>query len=179
MSYGPPPQYQPYMPQQQAPRPNRVRNGCLIAAGCVAGGIVLLIIIGAVLSAANKTAGNGNGTVAQSSPASTGTTPRVSSTAKPATTAKVLATFSGTGVENTAKFTVSGTWKLKWSYNCATLGSSGNFIVLEDGSAAGAVTVNELGNGGHGVTYGYNDSGRHYLDVNSECPWTVKVVGTR
>lgn len=177
MSYGPPTQYQPYAPQQQVPRPNRVRNGCLISAGSVAGFIVLLIVIGAVISAGSKPARNG----AASGP-SAGRTPgaSASTTAKPAAAAKpvVLATFKGTGTENTAKFTVSGTWKLTWSYNCAAFGQSGNFIVLTDDGGAGA-SVNELGMRGHGSTYAYGDSGRHYLAVNSECPWRIKVIGRR
>ncbi len=183
MSYGQPSPYQPYAPQPptRAPQPNRVRNGCLIAAGCVAGLIVLLIIIGAVLSAANKPTHNGAASQPASTP-STGSTPGTSATtrAKPAAAAKVLATFSGTGIENTPKFTVSGTWKLEWRYNCSAFGSQGNFAVLTDGGndPAGA-DVNELGNGGHGTTYAYGDSGRHYLAVDSECAWRVKVVGTR
>lgn len=181
MSYGQPSQYQPYPPQppMRSPRPNRVRNGCLIAAGSVAGFIVLLIIIGAVLSATSKPAHNG----AASQPAtSAGSTPGTSATAtaKPAAAAKVLATFSGTGIENTPKFTVSGTWKLEWRYNCSAFGTEGNFAVVTDGgNDPSGAEVNELGNGGHGTTYAYDDSGRHYLAVDSECSWRVKVVGTR
>lgn len=91
---------------------------------------------------------------------------------------RVIATFTGSGIQNTRKFTIggSGTWKLRWSYSCAAFGYSGNFIVSEDGSF-GAVDVNELGMHGHGSTYGYNDAGRHYLQVNSECDWRVRVIG--
>jgi hypothetical protein len=46
----------------------------------------------------------------------------------------VIARFAGSGVENTAQFSVagSGNWELRWSYNCASLGTSGNFIVNDD-----------------------------------------------
>jgi hypothetical protein len=38
-------------------------------------------------------------------------------------------------------------------------------------------SVNELGNGAHGSTYVYGDNGKHYLSVNSECSWRLKVIG--
>jgi hypothetical protein len=90
----------------------------------------------------------------------------------------VLARFSGSGAETTRRFTVpgSGNWALKWSYNCAALGSKGNFIVTEDQADMTGVSVNELGLQGHGVTHGYGDAGRHYLVVNSECAWSLTAV---
>jgi hypothetical protein len=91
----------------------------------------------------------------------------------------VIARFSGSGIQNTARFTIrgSGNWVLKWSYNCSNFGLSGNFIVSEDnmGDFNGA-SVNELGMSGHGQTHVYGDSGRHYLSVNSECNWKTAVV---
>jgi hypothetical protein len=66
-----------------------------------------------------------------------------------------------------------GNWALKWSYNCASLGSQGSFMVTEDQADASGVTVNELGLQGHGLTHAYSDAGRHYLVVNSECSWTL------
>jgi len=88
----------------------------------------------------------------------------------------VIAHFRGSGIENTSRFTTPSTWTLRWSYNCASFGQSGNFAVLENGGAAG-VTVNELGMHGHGTTHGYNDAGRHYLEVDSECSWSMKAIG--
>jgi hypothetical protein len=53
-------------------------------------------------------------------------------------------------------------------------------VVEEDGgSDMNGVTVNELGMGGLSSTYGYNDAGSHFLAVDSECSWTVKVIGVR
>jgi hypothetical protein len=91
----------------------------------------------------------------------------------------VLATFTGSGTETTTRFTVprSGDWELRWSYSCASLGSRGNFIVDEDhDSDLNGVTVNELGNGGNGVARVHGDAGRHYLDVSSECDWSMSAV---
>ncbi len=100
--------------------------------------------------------------------------------AAPATTApasgSTVATFSGSGIQNTSKFTVSDTWKLDYSY-WACPGGQGNFIVNEDGGEDfGGASVNQLGSGGSASTMGYGDSGTHYLSVNSECSWSVKVI---
>ena len=45
------------------------------------------------------------------------------------------------------------------------------------GSLDDSVNVNELGHHGHGHTFGYSDRGRHYLQVDSECSWRLKVIG--
>jgi hypothetical protein len=91
----------------------------------------------------------------------------------------VLARFSGSGAKTTRRFTVpgSGNWELKWSYDCASLGSKGHFAVTEDQAGTTGVTVNERGLHGRGVTHAYGDAGRHYLVVNSECAWRLTAVG--
>jgi hypothetical protein len=48
--------------------------------------------------------------------------------------------------------------------------------VTEDQADTAGGTANELGLQGHGVTHAYNDPGRHYLVVNSECPWSLTAV---
>jgi hypothetical protein len=91
--------------------------------------------------------------------------------------ARVIATFSGSGIENTPKFTVTSTWKLDYSFSCRNFGGSGNFIVSEDGgNDFNGVDVNDLAVSKTGSTWGYDDSGTHYLEINSECDWTVKVT---
>jgi len=95
----------------------------------------------------------------------------------PAGSSGTVATFSGSGIKNTPQFTVSDTWELEYSYDCSDDGGSGNFIVDEDGgSDLNGAGVNELGAGGSSSTMVYGDAGTHYLSINSECSWTVKVV---
>jgi hypothetical protein len=101
-----------------------------------------------------------------------GATPSASAAAR--TGARVIATFSGSGITNTARFTVSGTWRLDYSFNCSALGQAGNFIVMEDGSF-GAMAVDELAESKTGSSYADSDAGPHYLEIDSECSWTVKV----
>jgi len=91
----------------------------------------------------------------------------------------VLARFSGSGAKTTRRFTVpgSGNWELKWSYDCASLGSKGHFAVTEEQAGTTGVTINERVLHGRGVTHAYGDAGRHYLVVNSECAWRLTAVG--
>jgi hypothetical protein len=139
------------------------------------GGLVAAIIAISVLSS------HGGGSPA----ASSGSTPTTSSVTSPAAassspaaaaaTARTVATFSGSGIESTPKFTVTSTWKLDYSFSCTAFGQSGNFQVYEDGGFSG-VSVNDLSMGQSGSTWGYDDAGMHYLEINSECAWNVKVV---
>lgn len=92
------------------------------------------------------------------------------------TAAKTVATFSGSGITNTAQFTVSSTWKLDYSFDCSNFGYAGTFIVMEDGGLGGAMDVNALAVSKTGSSYAYDDAGTHYLEVNSECSWTLKVI---
>jgi hypothetical protein len=94
-----------------------------------------------------------------------------------AAVAKTVATFSGSGIQNTSKFTVTGTWKLSYSFDCTSFGYSGNFQVYEDGGDdLGGVSVNDLAMTKSSSTWAYDDGGTHYLEINSECSWTVKVI---
>jgi hypothetical protein len=72
---------------------------------------------------------------------------------------------------------VTDTWKLDYSFDCSSFETSGDFIVNEDGgSDFSGASVNQLGTGKSGSTYAYGDAGTHYLQINSECSWSVKVI---
>jgi hypothetical protein len=167
-------QQQPYQPYghdpRYAPRPRRKHTGRNVLLG--AGGALMLLII-IIVAAAPKSPPSPASS--SSAPAQTQAAAPAHSTAPAAAVAKTVATFSGSGITNTAKFTVSSTWELKYSFDCSNFGESGNFIVMEDGSF-GALSVNVLSLKKAGSSYAYNDAGTHYLEVNSECAWTVKVV---
>lgn len=168
-----------YQPQYQPPRQRRRSHGLRNAFLAVASIIILIIVIAGVGAAISggKTSGSASSPAASQPPASgTATAPATASRAT------VLATFTGSGDETTRKFTIGGdgTWKLDWSYSCAAFGQSGNFIVSGDGgNDVNGVNVNELGNDGKGGTWAYSDAGSHYLSVNSECSWHVRVIGVK
>lgn len=168
------PQYQPPQPQyapqppQQAPRKSRKGIAFL---GC--GGLFALFVIIAVVAGSHSSSSSAPPAV-QSSAA----VPPVHSAAPAkAPAAKTVATFSGSGTQKTAPFTATSTWVLSYSFDCSSFGYKGNFQVFTDGgSDFNGVSVNDLAMSKSASTYAYNDAGTHYLEVNSECSWTMKVI---
>lgn len=167
---------QPYYPPRQPVPPRRGnRTGLTVLLG-VCGGIFAIVVIAAAASS-SPSASAPAATRAQSAAGVRPTTAAHSAAAPAPPAAKTVATFSGNGTENTAQFTVTGTWKLDYSFNCSDFGGQGNFQVFEDGGQdLNGVEVNALSTGQSGSTMAYGDGGTHYLEVNSECAWTVKVI---
>jgi hypothetical protein len=89
-----------------------------------------------------------------------------------------------TGLDHSAPFQVnSGTLTARYSYDCSSYGSQGNFIAdVEAGNQSSMdsddqTVANALGEGGSAVTTIYpQDVGSDYhLAVDSECNWSVTV----
>ncbi len=166
MSYGPP---MPAAPQPK--KPSMVKWGC---GGCLAV-VVLIVIVAAVVSVASgggSKAGGSND--AENAPAA-----RASSTGKPAREAaapkpRAVLTDHGDGIKDTASFTVSGDWELKYSYDCSSFGQAGNFQVYED-YPDGDILANALAKKGAAVTHEH-DGGKHWLKISSECDWKITVI---
>lgn len=139
------------------------------------GALVVLIVIIAV--ATSKGSGSDTAAPAASSaPAASAAAAKPAQSAK-AAVARTVATFTGSGQSNTPRFTVTATWKLVYSFSCEAFGQSGNFQVYEDGgSDFNGVSVNDLAMSKSATTWAYNDAGAHYLQVNSECSWKMKVI---
>lgn len=160
-------------------RPHRTRN---IVLG-VFGFIAVLIIAGAVSAHQN----NSSSPSASSGPQVTtepiaADSPSASPTAPSAP--EVILRMSGNSIQNSAPFKVtSGTLTVRYSYDCASYGSQGNFIAdLETGNQNASdyddqTIANALGMSGSDVTTIYpQDVGQDYhLAVDSECDWTVVV----
>lgn len=166
-------------PQWAAPQPppKKKRRGLKIALGVVGG----LIIIGIISSAASG--GGKKDDTADNTPATTPATAPTTTTAKAAAPAKpkpapkpvTVLTEHGTGIKNTVKFTVHDDWDLTYTYNCSNFGMQGNFAVTGMGGDFPNVMVNELDTKGSDTTH-QHDGGTMYLQINSECAWTIKVV---
>jgi len=83
--------------------------------------------------------------------------------------------INGSGIHSTETISVNSEWELDWSYDCSNFSDgTGNFAVMVDGDVS-AVAVNQLGGGDSGTEY-MHQGGNIYLEINSECSWTVKVV---
>lgn len=181
--YGQFPPQEPWRPSwQQYPqeegyrlpgsRPPRRRHwGRYIVAGAAAL-IVMAGIAGRVAGSNGSTAVSPGAQAAASSAAAASP----AAAAKPAGP-RTVAAFSGSGIQNTPRFTVTATWKLVYSFSCAAFGQAGNFIIDEDGgNDISGVSVNDMAVSKSASTWGYDDAGTHYLAINSECSWNVKVV---
>jgi hypothetical protein len=143
-----------------------VLTGFLAAAG-------LVFVVGVFAAAASPSSSTAPPAATQTQAAA----PARSAAETTAAAAKTVALFSGSGIQNTARFTVTGTWKLAYSFNCSSFGYAGNFQVYEDGgSDFSGLSVNDLAMSKTSSTWAYNDAGTHYLEINSECSWTVKVI---
>jgi len=86
----------------------------------------------------------------------------------------VLYSKTGTGIGSTPDFTTGAEWQVQYTFDCAGFGQQGNFAVTDD---TGDVLVNALAANGSDVAYVHASPGTHSLDINSECDWTVKVIG--
>lgn len=181
---------QPQQPSGWGPAPEPPKKKHLarnIVLGVV-GAVVLIGIIGAATGSGGKkdddkstaAAPSATATTEQpadapgteaAAPATTATKPAP----KPKPKAKTVLTESGDGIKTTVKFHVSGDWDLHYTYDCSNFGTSGNFIVTTGGTDFPMPLANELGANGSEVTH-QHDGGTLYLEVNSECSWTVKVV---
>ena len=179
--YRPPPQqHRPPGPPPSHRGGNPRRHGASKIILGVFGVIVVIIIITAVASngrnSPNTPAGSSSSRQQHaSSPAAAPPAPHVPQT---------LINFSGSGIRNSAPFTVgSGPVTVHYSYDCSSNGSEGNFsadLLYGNQSSLNSddqPIANELGTGGSQTTTVYpQDPGqRYYLSVDSECSWSVKV----
>jgi hypothetical protein len=91
---------------------------------------------------------------------------------------KVLFQQAGSGTASSQNFTAPTNWNVTWTYDCSAFGSEGNFQVLVSQAGTGSMAsledtpVNQLGPKGSGVQH-YHYGGKLYLEMNSECTWTV------
>lgn len=174
---GPPPGWGQ---QQPVPKKKRGRAGCLGCAGVL--GVVLVIGV-----AANAVKSNGSSTAspavashpaaqpAAQAPASRTPAPQAPAPQAPppaAAAPAVVLKAAGSGIKNTAQFTVGDQWTLAYTVDCSAFGQSGNFIISDEN---GMPLVNEIKDKDSGSSPQY-DAGTHHLEIDSECAWTVTVT---
>ena len=186
-----PPAYYPMPPVPQQHRTVRRQTAVLIGAGA--------LVLGLAIGGAAENGGKKNATTAAGSPAAATTTVTtgahssapaaapaavtVTVTAKPSAPAAaptatapasaVVLTTSGNGMKQTKSFTTGPDWAVTYTFDCSSFGSTGNFIVDEGN---GNSIANSLAAKGGDTSYQHGDPGQHYLSVDSECDWTLKVV---
>lgn len=139
------------------------------------GAFFVLLIAYAILTPSSKTV---------QSPATAQSTPATQRTDEGSTSIgqvpRSLLKLSGSGTKSTQTVTVPGEWQLAWKYDCSNFGvPQGNFIVSiynSDGTPSEAGLVNQIGRSGSDTEY-YHQGGTVYFVVNSECRWSIHVIG--
>ena len=164
----PPPPPTPALPTRQRSGPSWP-VALLIAAGALVFGGLFGIGVGSTTQSNNPSSAN-----------AANQSPSPSASPVPSPSPRVLLNVKGSGTKTTQKFTTSGDdWDLARTYNCASFGGRGNFIVdvkNGDGSPSDNQGVNQLGATGADTEH-FHSGGTFYLEVVSECSWTVKAIG--
>lgn len=167
------------------PVPEKKKRGHGVLWAVLGGGggglaLILIIVIAVAASPGGQPTKTHKSQPVASAPSPTATpapTPTPTAKPKPAPAAPrvILAPMSGNGTANTGTFSAPNHWKLVYSYDCSSLGSSGNFqVFLYKGDDLVNILANELGDGvtNKSVDQYTGGSGLH-LEVNSECSWTI------
>jgi hypothetical protein len=173
--YGPPPgqggfsNYQPPQPPPQPPKKKRTGRNVVLA-------IIAVIVVIAIATSA----GGGSGSSSNTAKPATGESTSSAKSDSGTKAGTVLLSLTGSGTKQTQKFTTgSDDWDVAYTYDCSNFGGTGNFILTptgEDGAPSFTNTgINDLGAGKSDVTH-YHHGGTYFLDINSECKWTVKVT---
>ena len=176
----------PYVsPQRSQPKPT-IRRRTAILTGV--GGLVLGLAIGAASQSTSKTSNTAAGTPSTTTTVTATVTaqnaaPAVAHTSAapppaPSTTdapkPAVVFTTSGDGIKKTQSFTTGANWSVAYTFDCSNAGGQGNSMLQVDGDL-GDMLANALAAKGADTSYEHDAAGSHYLSVNSECNWTLKV----
>jgi hypothetical protein len=85
---------------------------------------------------------------------------------------------SGSGMHTTQKISLTSDWDLKWSFDCSNFGMPANFAVdtKERETDAADIILNQSGKYGKGVEHLHNGGDKLFLEVVSECNWSIEAV---
>ena len=167
------------------PTPPRKKRIGLIILGVVGALAVVCCGIGAIAVATSpdKTTINqpalGGPSNAPQAAATTAAAAAPTRAAPPPAPKTLYGPLTGSGIKKSATFTTPAEWTFQYTYDCSNFGSKGNFQVMEYDAAGhlSDILVNELDKAGQDSVPQHADAGGHYLEINSECKWTVTVVG--
>lgn len=171
-----PPAPQGPPPPPAPPSPPRTGNTAWKVLAGLGGFVIVIFVFSLAAHRADRTPSTGYVDTGASSAMVAATSKPASHAASAATPGRAIATFTGSGIENTPKFTVTATWKLDYTFDCSSFGGQGNFQVFEDGGKDTSLVVNILAASDTASAYAYDDAGTHYLEITSECAWTVQVM---
>lgn len=81
--------------------------------------------------------------------------------------------LSGTG-DRDLTFQSVGAWNIRWSFDCASLGKTGEFTLRVDGAKG---STHQVGSGsgmqGNGTVSNRSEDGSFTLSIRSDCQWHI------
>lgn len=167
------------MPVTETPPQGRRGSGLVIALSVVLSGI-LLAGIGFALH--DRREDQRNAITGQPQPAPPGAA--AGGVAGPPVMPNVVASAmllmaQGDGTARTALFTTGDNWTLAFGFDCAHHGGSGRFTagLYSPAGQLQAVPVDTSGQQGGSTVAVHSPGGQHYLEVTTECVWTLTVPG--
>ena len=154
--------------------------------------VVVVLLLAAAGASGNTSKANPNASAAAvaSQPSAAVTPAPTQAAATPAPTqaaAVTLLSLTGNGIKTSKSFSATGdSVDVVYTFNCASFGQTGNFQIMFYGASPFGPTMpdilaNALALKGGDTTTEYLNgaSGPFHVEINSECAWAVKVVGTR
>ncbi|KHL05675.1 hypothetical protein [Sinomonas humi] len=89
---------------------------------------------------------------------------------------RLIYEHAGVGDTTTAKFTTPAEWAVQWSFDCSKQPTGRGVLDVESEDRDAHVSVDD-GSTAADMTYVHDDAGSHYLDVTTDCDWTLRVFG--
>lgn len=87
--------------------------------------------------------------------------------------------LSGTGTRNTQIFSIDTAWTIEWSFDCSPYLRVGMFeLNIYDGGGVFKQRVVRTIRAASYARMIYPHSGKYYLQIETECDWTVRVAAT-
>ena len=85
-----------------------------------------------------------------------------------------LLSLTGNGIKQSQTFVAPDSWQIDYSFDCSGFGQAGNFAiyVYAGGGAINDVAANQIALTGRDTSFEHA-GGATYLEVNSECSWTL------
>ena len=165
--------------EQQSARGHEARRGGpLLVVGIVA----VLVVVALATSGGGFSGLGGSSKPDVTIPTGGGpgvTTPPLSaaSNAGPAdATRQVLVDVAGAGSTRTKDITPGDGWSLAWAYDCSLPVAAPKGLTVTVKGLAGATPERHTDGRGSGVAT-YAKGGPVYLEIDSRCAWSVKVLG--
>lgn len=163
------------MPQESSGHNRRLKQGVVVATGA---GVAILVFLSGRSGSVDPASVGGAQTTTHVRPTDSGLGVTVAPTdaEKP-----VLVDLAGARAARSSDFRPETPWTLAWSYDCTLLANARpGFVLTVNGTEKTTTAVSRPEPQASGVEHyveRYLEGDVLYLQMTTECPWTVHVVG--